>query len=1111
MIRRVEALLARASAEPLTDAELLRRFGADRDQGAFAELVLRHGPMVLGLARRVLRDHQRAEDVFQATFLVLARKARTIRGGAALPAWLHSVAFRIALRARPDQQTANLHGDRAAASPSPLDELSARELLTILDQELDALPEKYRAPLVLCYLEGLAQEEAARRLGLGAGAVKGRLERGRATLRRRLSQRGLGSGAALLALLPAEPAQAVPPTLAQTTIAAAATDHATPAAVALARGTLRAMSFARLRAVSVVLVLVGVLSGSAGWLVHAAANGRQEVAPEVAIPLDPTAAQPAQGVDLHGDPLPEGAVLRLGTVRLRSGTANLALSPDGKTLIGLRGGCVLTFWDAATGKLRETRELDTHTEWGSVLSADGRLVAAGYDDVEVWDVATGKLLRTLPAKDRVESRAISPDGKSVAAVVGRSNKYQVRVWDVATGKETFTQAVNSPGSNEFVPGSNEFVAFAPDGQRLVAAFASADVGTLCWDLSTGKQLWQDKQSGHHCPHPAFSADGGTLLSASPPLDVATGKHVDAARLPALEWGSQVLALPDGKTLLIGGADGVVVWDMKTGKEVRRLAGAGEEMALAADGKTLLTSNGALQRWDLATGKPQFADNFLDGHCQEVQALAFSADGQRLVSGAADGSVRLWDATTGKPLQVWRGHEARRPLRLHRWWRAGVQALDLSPDGRWVASAGSDERLCVWDAATGKQACTFNLPQPANGEHERVVYHVRIGAGGKSASAIFGAQGYTFSTIGPAPQITDWLATWELPAGTVTLKQALGEVRGRGSSLSRDGKTLASLPNIVRLPGPRDAVKLEKADDNNVSVLSPDGCLAAGDVTAVKDNMLGFGGIRVWEAVTGEPVALIKNTSWSGQLLFHPGGRHLAVNDLDGIHLFELETGREVWTRKLPERVRASTTPGTYSSCMAFTPDGKRLATGHTDGTILVWEVKLPAIKPLPLTAKEAEGLWADLGADAAKAWAALWRLTESPEGAVPLLAKHLKPVATAPAEEMAALLADLDSPTFAKREAASKRLKELGLAAEPALRAKLDAGPTLELRRRIEALLKDLAQAPELPTPESVRDLRAVAALGRIDSPEARKVLQRVAQGPPSARLTSAASAALGR
>src|SRR5205823_12086569 len=128
------------------------------------------------------------------------------------------------------------------------------------------------------------------------------------------------------------------------------------------------------------------------------------------------------------------------------------------------------------------------------------------------------------------------------------------------------------------------------------------------------------------------------------------------------------------------------------------------------------------------------------------------------------------------------------------------------------------------------------------------------------------------------------------------------------------------------------------------------------------------------------------------------------------------TAKKVQTLKMPERIRATTTTGTYASCMAFTPDGRRLATGHSDGTILLWDLDLPA-PPARLSAEEVAALWADLqDADTAKAWRAVWRLAESPEEVVPFLRGKVKPVAGAPADVTGPLLADLGSDVFAKRE-----------------------------------------------------------------------------------------------
>jgi WD40 repeat protein len=537
------------------------------------------------------------------------------------------------------------------------------------------------------------------------------------------------------------------------------------------------------------------------------------------------------------------------------------------------------------------------------------------------------------------------------------------------------------------------------------------------------------------------------------------------------------------------------------------------MVAADDGKTLITNNGSLQRYELASGKALYPDTFDKGHRQEVEALVFSADSKRLASSGADGTVLLWNLTTGQPVQVWRAHEARRPVRLWRWIRAGVQGLDMTPDGRWIASAGSEERVRVWDSATGKEVCSMTLPPANQNEHDRLVYHLRVSPEGKQVTALYGAQGGSFSSDGPITPITDWRATWDLPGGGLSAREPLEGWGGRFSGLSRDARTLVVQASIVNLrTGKKTALEGVKERGTEAFVLSPDGSLIAGDFSETRNNVTHPSGVVVWETATGKIVARLKSKSWSGQLLFHPTNRFLAVNDLDGIHLWDVAAAKKLWTRKLPERVRASTTPGTYSSCFAFTPDGRRMGTGHTDGTILLWDVELPVAATARLDAKDLDALWADLhDSDAGKAWRAVWRLAEAKDDVVPLVRSRLRPVAPAPADVTTSLLGDLGSDIFAKREAASKRLKELGVLAEKALRDRLSAQPTLELRQRIEPLLKAIEQTPQPLDADSLRDLRAVAVLAAMRSPEAREILEALTRGVPSAPLTTAASAALVR
>src|SRR5215472_13063456 len=194
-------LVAGTQARDASDRELMEQFVAGRDDAALTALVRRHGPMVRSLCRRVLRNEQDAEDAFQATFLVLARKAHTLRAPEAVGNWLYGVAYRTALKAR---TAAARRARQEAAAPvrdvaEPLAELTVHEAQTIVDQELARLPDKYRAPLVLCCLEGLTRDEAAQQLGWSAGLLKSRLEKARELLRNRLVRRGMTLTAGLFA------------------------------------------------------------------------------------------------------------------------------------------------------------------------------------------------------------------------------------------------------------------------------------------------------------------------------------------------------------------------------------------------------------------------------------------------------------------------------------------------------------------------------------------------------------------------------------------------------------------------------------------------------------------------------------------------------------------------------------------------------------------------------------------------------------------------------------------------------------------------------------------------------------------------------------------------
>lgn len=271
-----------ASAEA-SDDELLRKFVVERDDRAFALLVERHSGMVMGVCRRVLGFQHDAEDAFQAVFLVLARKANTLRCGGSLPAWLHKTAFRTALRARADrgrrreQPTEDLQ--MLPATPE-FPDLASEHDRSIVDEELNQLPERYRLPLFLCCIEGKSLDVAARQLGWSIGSVKGRLERGRAELRRRLLLRHVTPALALLFLSALAPtAQAasvqgvavstayVAPSLIAATVQAgmqqaagrSALGYVTQNALHLSKGSWQSMSLTTTKFVAGSLAALGLL------------------------------------------------------------------------------------------------------------------------------------------------------------------------------------------------------------------------------------------------------------------------------------------------------------------------------------------------------------------------------------------------------------------------------------------------------------------------------------------------------------------------------------------------------------------------------------------------------------------------------------------------------------------------------------------------------------------------------------------------------------------------------------------------------------------------------------------------------------------------------------
>jgi RNA polymerase sigma factor (sigma-70 family) len=353
-----------------SDAELLDRFVTHRDEAAFETLLARHGPMVWGVCRGLLDDVHEAEDAFAASFLVLVRRAGAIGQRERLASWLYGVAHRVARRARTNalRRQSRQREDVDMLPARPADDPATRERARLIHEELNRLPERYRLPLVLAYLEGQTQEEVARTLGWTPGAVRGRLERGRERLRGRLARRGLSLPAGVLAAVLTEQALAgpVPPALAASTLKAALALAAggaavSPSLVILVDGVVHAMFLSKVKVAAAVVLTLGVLTAGAGVVTY------QTV----------TARQPDQQVQ---------ATPKVDPARLREAQLKAALRGDGDRQVepppvaDLPPERVKALLAEAKGPMKdllkeqfEAAQLETESRWGEFMAGRGTL------------------------------------------------------------------------------------------------------------------------------------------------------------------------------------------------------------------------------------------------------------------------------------------------------------------------------------------------------------------------------------------------------------------------------------------------------------------------------------------------------------------------------------------------------------------------------------------------------------------------------------------------------------------------------------------------------------------------------------------------------------------
>ncbi|HKB42046.1 MAG TPA: sigma-70 family RNA polymerase sigma factor, partial [Gemmataceae bacterium] len=959
IVRHVRQMMLPAQTQTLSDSQLLEHFQASRDEAAFAALMQRHSGLVWIICRRVLGHTQDAEDAFQATFLALSRQGGVIRKSEAVASWLHGTAYRVAMRAKRDASRRRLHEGRArpaSGKTNGCDE-AWRELQAALDEEVQRLPQRQHAVFVLRVLQGKSQEEAATCLGWKPGTISGTLARARQLLRARLARRGIELSALLAGLaLTGQPTQAAA-TLAAGTLRLALGQAAVPLPVAsLLKGVINAM-FSTKRKALTALLLALVLSGAAlAW---------RSAPPRPLEPLRAAADRPQGQVkaatDAQGDPLPPGAVGRLGTVRFRHASCvrAFALSPNGKILAaGEMSDHAITLWDAETGK--QMRRLEGHTGEVSALAftPDGKTLASGAWDhtIRLWDVAKGTTRRRLlhPGADRslVSRLAFSPDGKTL---VSRSHNKMVCVWQVATGKVLHRIDVGY--------GISRALALSPDGKTIAAAMGDWKKGEVrLWTTDTGQEVHRLANLGIMATSVAFSPDGKTLAAGFDSAlrnqpgnivlwEVGSWRKVRTLRV---EEGanSYVVFSPDGKTLVSGGSHAPRLWDAKTGKERAKCRADLHaqfppsmdvlfDAAFSPDGKTLVTRMGpvgvegsnTLRFWDMLTAQEvrRFA-----GHQGVVDCLAFSADARTLVTGSTDGTVGVWNVA---------GRKERRRVLAH---RGTVTAVGVSARGATVYALAHPGYVYSWDAKTAKELRGFDTKSGA-------------------ARSAFAPGGRVLTSWDWFGQRDNAVCLWDpetgkelrrlepIPTGVKAVAfSADGALLALGSSEGRitlwEVKTGQFLRQIVT---ETEILSLAFAPDRRT--------LASGHPD---------GKIRLWEVTSGGLRLGLDHGGWPTMLAFSPDGTLLAESSTikygRGIDVNKVR----LWDPLSGARLHSLAGHRGGVACLAFSPDGGLLASGSNDTTVLLWDAsKLPRgewPKPRSVGVKDPEKRWAELaGADAA--------------------------------------------------------------------------------------------------------------------------------------------------
>ena len=832
------------------------------------------------------------------------------------------------------------------------------------------------------------------------------------------------------------------------------------------------------------VLFLSLLATFGGPILSAAAE--EKSAPERLPPPTEHADKPPL-VDALGDPLPPGAVARLGSARWQLGdlVRNVCFSQDGK-----------------------------------------RIATASFDDgsIRIWDAETGKLLHRIQLTEGLEL-ALSKDGKSLAAIAGWTARKGPAVWVWKEGTEKPRQLVKKTEQARCL--------LLHEGQLWIGDRS----GISCWDIDRDKQLIDYKHptptqvtalaySGGAKPMIAAATDFGVLVIS------ASGKKVADAPITAKETATTVAFAPDGKSVAVGTDNGgVYVWSIKDGMLAKPLYFRPHRVAItsiaySADGKQLISvcQTGECYRGDALTGdkvSKVIAKGVPPGAADVsfTSVLVLSADGQRLAgrfdlsNRGDDPRLHIWDTTNGDELSLAVGH------------KNAVQKMAFQSDGSFVSFSATGE-IILWNTKhspvlrremsnmrTNKSVALssdgrmvlfpnagvelYDLKDLARPErlstNKETLYYAKFSPNADVlVTSQYGSLGFWSlknKSVAAVDLSTDWAYTL---------------------AFSGDGKRLILTNQMATVQVWNVASRKKICDLKNVRSDDPIALSPHGQIAAVWSKK---GGLQFFDATSGDELPTSHEILKTAKdFVFTPDGRSLVVATENGVRFVEPLTGRELLCLDGGQG---------EVQCLAINREGTLLATGGADSTVLFWDLRrilhtgvFTREEQMPMLPEQRELLWSDLASlDAATSFAGVRGLLDSGKGSVLFLRDrlltHETPIGDA---EQRRLLKQLADPDYKERAKAFVALRKLGRVAETMLREAFHSEKDEIMHLRLRAFLSELElEGIITPKDDRVREMRVVQLLGLMDTPSARELLSDLAHQATSKQLREDAEKTLQR